>query len=56
MRHIRRCRRAASEIVTGAERAGHHLELDVRCRDWLHVALTTHVIVALTNLDVDVAG
>lgn len=46
----------ASEIATAAERAGHHPDLDVRCRDWLHVALTTHAVDALTNLDVDLAG
>ena len=46
----------ASEIAAAAERAGHHPDLDVRYPDWLHVALTTHAVDAVTNLDVDLAG
>jgi 4a-hydroxytetrahydrobiopterin dehydratase len=46
----------ASGIADAAERAGHHPDLDVRYPDWLHVALTTHAVDAVTNLDVDLAG
>jgi 4a-hydroxytetrahydrobiopterin dehydratase len=46
----------ASEIAAAAERAEHHPDLDVRYPDWLHVALTTHALDAVTNLDVDLAG
>ena len=46
----------ASAIADAAERAGHHPDLDVRYPDWLHVALTTHAVDAVTNLDVDLAG
>jgi 4a-hydroxytetrahydrobiopterin dehydratase len=46
----------ASEIAAAAERAEHHPDLDVRYPDWLHVALTTHAVDAVTDLDVDLAG
>lgn len=46
----------ASAIAAAAERAGHHPDLDVRYPDWLHVALTTHALDAVTDLDVDLAG
>ena len=46
----------ASVIAAAAERAGHHPDLDVRAADWLHVALTTHAVDAVTDLDVDLAG
>jgi 4a-hydroxytetrahydrobiopterin dehydratase len=46
----------ASAIADAAERAGHHPDLDVRYPDWLHVALTTHAVDAVTDLDVDLAG
>ncbi len=46
----------AWEIAAAAERAEHHPDLDVRYPDWLHVALTTHAVDAVTNLDVDLAG
>jgi len=46
----------ASSIAAAAERAGHHPDLDVRYPDWLHVALTTHAVDAVTNLDVELAG
>jgi 4a-hydroxytetrahydrobiopterin dehydratase len=46
----------ASEIAAAAERAGHHPDLDVRYPDRLHVALTTHAVDAVTDLDVDLAG
>jgi 4a-hydroxytetrahydrobiopterin dehydratase len=46
----------ASAIAAAAERAGHHPDLDVRYPDWLHVALSTHAVDAVTNLDVDLAG
>ena len=46
----------AAEIAAAAERAGHHPDLDVRSPDWLHVALTTHTVDAVTDLDVDLAG
>jgi 4a-hydroxytetrahydrobiopterin dehydratase len=45
----------AAEIAAAAERAGHHPDLDIRYPDWLHVALTTHAVDAVTNLDVDLA-
>jgi 4a-hydroxytetrahydrobiopterin dehydratase len=45
-----------AKIAAAAERAGHHPDLDVRYPDWLHVALTTHAVDAITNLDVDLAG
>jgi 4a-hydroxytetrahydrobiopterin dehydratase len=45
-----------AKIAAAAERAGHHPDLDVRYPDWLHVALTTHAVDAVTNLDVDLAG
>jgi 4a-hydroxytetrahydrobiopterin dehydratase len=45
----------ASAIATAAERAEHHPDLDVRYPDRLHVALTTHAVDALTDLDVDLA-
>jgi 4a-hydroxytetrahydrobiopterin dehydratase len=46
----------ASAIAAAAERAEHHPDLDVRYPDWLHVALTTHAVDAVTDLDVDLAG
>jgi 4a-hydroxytetrahydrobiopterin dehydratase len=46
----------ASAIADAAEQAGHHPDLDVRYPDWLHVALTTHAVDAVTDLDVDLAG
>ena len=46
----------ASEIAAVAERAGHHPDLDVRYPDWLHVALATHAVDAVTDLDVDLAA
>ena len=45
-----------ASIAAAAERAGHHPDLDVRYPDWLHVALTTHAVDAVTNLDVQLAG
>jgi 4a-hydroxytetrahydrobiopterin dehydratase len=45
----------ASATAAAAERAGHHPDLDIRYPDWLHVALTTHAIDAVTTLDVDLA-
>jgi 4a-hydroxytetrahydrobiopterin dehydratase len=45
-----------SAIADAAERARHHPDLDVRYPDWLHVALSTHAVDAVTNLDVDLAG
>src|SRR5262245_52529181 len=46
----------ASEVAAAAARAGHHPELDVRQPDWLHVALTTRDVDAITDLDVDLSG
>ena len=46
----------AREIAATAERAGHHPDLDIRYPDRLHVALTTHAVDAVTDLDVDLAG
>ena len=46
----------ASAIADAAERVGHHPDLDVRYPAWLHVALTTHAVDAVTDLDVDLAG
>ena len=46
----------ASEIAAAAERAGHHPDLDVRYPNWLHVALATHAVDAVTELDVGLAG
>ena len=45
----------ASAIADAAERAGHHPDLDVRYPDVLHLALTTHAVDAVTDLDVDLA-
>jgi 4a-hydroxytetrahydrobiopterin dehydratase len=46
----------ASGIAEAAERAGHHPDLDVRYPDWLHVALSTHSVDAVTDRDVVLAG
>jgi 4a-hydroxytetrahydrobiopterin dehydratase len=46
----------ASGIAAAAERAGHHPDLEVRYPDWLHVALSTLALDAVTDLDVDLAG
>ena len=46
----------ASAIAAAAERAGHHPDLDVRYPHWLHVALTTHAVDAVTDLDVELAA
>ena len=46
----------ATEIAAAAERVGHHPDLDVRYPDWLHVALATHAVDAVTELDVGLAG
>jgi 4a-hydroxytetrahydrobiopterin dehydratase len=46
----------ASGIAAAAERARHHPDLDVRYPDLLRVALTTHAVDAVTDLDVDLAG
>ena len=43
----------ASAIADAAERAGHHPDLDVRYPNVLHVALTTHAVDAVTDLDVE---
>jgi len=45
----------ASAIASAAERAEHHPDLDVRYPNWLHVALTTHAVDAVTNRDVELA-
>ena len=45
----------ASAIAESAERAEHHPDLDVRYPNWLHVALTTHAVDAVTNRDVELA-
>src|SRR5262245_23219299 len=45
----------ASRIADAAARAGHHPDLDVRYPDRLHVALTTHAVDALTDLDIGLA-
>ena len=46
----------AAAIAMAAERAGHHPDLDIRYPDRLHVALTTHAVDAVTDLDVELAG
>jgi 4a-hydroxytetrahydrobiopterin dehydratase len=46
----------ASAVADAAEQAEHHPDLDVRYPDWLHVALSTHAVDAVTDLDVDLAG
>ena len=45
----------AVAIAAAAERARHHPDLDIRYPDRLHVALTTHAVDAVTDLDVELA-
>ena len=45
----------AAAIADAAERAEHHPDLGVRYPNWLHVALTTHAVDAVTDLDVELS-